>query len=94
MVEHPATITDPGQAAAAAPLLAQAWFLILLLVILGVASVTVLGVLFSLRRHRAAAPRRKRQVTSKLSAWDEAAARVEPWEGPDPADLDDPDEDT
>ncbi|MEQ8769867.1 MAG: hypothetical protein RIB60_05085 [Phycisphaerales bacterium] len=78
----------------AAPQLLRAWTMLLLLVVLGVASVTVLWVLFVIRRHRAGKPRRKRHVTSQLSAWDEAATRVEPWEGPDPADLnslDDPD---
>ncbi len=72
----------------AAPMLLRAWSMLLILVMLGVASVTVLWVLFVVRRQRAGKPRRKRHVTSQLSAWEEAAARAEPWEGPDPADLD------
>lgn len=80
----------------AAPQLVRAWSMLMLLAVLGVASLTVLWVLFVIRRQRAMKPRRKRQVTSRLSAWDEAATRAEPWEGPDPADLDaldDPDDD-
>lgn len=83
-----APLADPATARAAA----RASFFLLLVLVLGVGGLTFLGVLFSIRRHRAAAPRRKRQVTSRLSAWDEAAARAKPWEGPDPADLEDPHE--
>ncbi len=72
----------------AAPQLLRAWAMLLVLAVLGVASVTVLWVMFVIRRQRGSKPRRKRQVTSRLSAWDEAGTRAEPWEGPDPADLD------
>lgn len=69
------------------------WTVLAALTALAVVCLTVLALMLSARRHRLAAPRRKRQVTSALSAWEEAGARAEPWAGPDPADLDALDDD-
>lgn len=48
------------------------------LAVLGVISVTVLALGHSSRRRRLGRQRRARQVTSRLSAWEEAGARADP----------------
>jgi len=64
------------------------WMVLAGLSVLAVVCLTVLAAMLSMRRHRLATPPPKRQVTSRLSAWEEAGTRADPWQGPDPADLD------
>lgn len=80
----PPTTPDPAHAEA----FIRLWMTLLGLSITAVLLITGVALLLVLRRHRLSAPRQRRQVTSRLSAWEEAGSRAEPWAGPDPADFD------